>query len=281
MKLTLIIMMLLSINVATASAKLSVSNPLPFESALTEKVRPLGMTGVELFDKQSFAVKNNGKLLGVMLPGKGLLRADYPACFIGWSVNGKTVETALPTIGFDQWNGESCEEVIAVGVISPPDDAEVKIAVIYTGKTIVETAQVPVILAVDPKRNRLVIDYALTEKVNYALLNNIPEIRRYFASHYAVADTFNGKKYTARITSWCSEGNLTCDDVSLDSKSKRTGNSILLTGKTYNTDCPGMCNLRGYIFENKGYTYRFIDDEKRTLNIWKDGKVIDSDESEY
>jgi len=270
-------------NVAAASPHLVAADADTFTSALAEKALSLDIAGAEPFGQQTFAVRDNGHLLGVMVPGKGLLRADMNACFIGWSRDGESLANLLPTIGFERFNGEACEDVKGVGVISPPGDNEVKIAVIYTATTLVETSLVAVVLAYDPQSRSLVVDNALSQRVNDASMDSIAKIRRFYAGHPENTATFDSQKYTARITSWCEEGNVGCDDVTLDSKSKRSGKSILLHGKTININCPDVCNFRGYAFENADYTYTFItnDFERWTMNITKGEQVIDSVEGTF
>lgn len=279
MKRFIILSALLFASVATASPKLVAVNAAPLEDSLAAKALSLDIAGAEPFRQQTFALKNKGELLGVLVPAKGLLRADMNACFIGWSPEGKTVTRTIPTIGFAQWKGEACEDVKSVGVISQPDDDEIKIALIYTDTTIVETALVPVVLAINPRTGSVVVDNALTERVNYAVADSVPKIRQFYAAHPGTSETFESKKYIARITNWCSEGNVGCDDVTLDSKSKRTGNHILLQGKTINVNCPDACDFRGYEFNNDNYTYWFItnDFEVWIMNISQGDRVLDSE----
>ncbi|WP_414147513.1 hypothetical protein ACMGGR_18270 [Erwinia sp. BNK-24-b] len=265
-------------NVAAASPHLVAADADTFTPALAEKALSLDIAGAEPFGQQTFAVRDNGHLLGVMVPGKGLLRADMNACFIGWSRDGESLANLLPTIGFERFNGEACEDVKGVGVISPPGDNEVKIAVIYTATTLVETSLVAVVLAYDPQSRSLVVDNALSQRVNDASMDSIAKIRRFYATHPESTGIFDSPKYIARITTWCEEGNLDCDDVTLDSKSKISGKSIFLHGSTVNVNCPDVCDFRGYKFENNGYLYYFVDNDVGglTLDIFKDGKVIDS-----
>lgn len=101
-------------------------------------------------------------------------------------------------------------------------------------------------------------------------------------SSFSSADdtvTFHGNKYTAKITSHCTEGNLSCDDVTFDSKSNKTGKGIILKGKTVNVNCPDICDFSGYEFNNGPYKYYFVAGNENIwdLDIFKNGKVISSD----
>lgn len=263
---------------ATASPHLAAVDADAFAPSLAAKALSLDIAGAEPFGQQTFAVRDNGQPLGVLVPGKGLLRADMNACFIGWSRNGKTLANLVPTIGFAQFKGEACEDVTSVGVISQPDDDELKIAVIYTATTLVQTSLVAAVLAYDPHLHSLVMDNALTKRVNDADLDSVPKIRRFYAAHPGTVNTFDSASYTARITVWCEEGHLDCNDVTLDSHSKISGKNILLRGSTVNVNCPEVCDFRGYNFENKGYDYYFVDDDSHgwEMTIFKGKQVIDS-----
>lgn len=90
---------------------------------------------------------------------------------------------------------------------------------------------------------------------------------------------FDGKKFTAQITNNCSEGNVTCEDVTFSSKSKKTGKGITLKGHTVNVNCPEVCDFRGYEFKNGDYTYSLLTNDFNiwNLNVFKKDKVISSD----
>ncbi|WP_380184665.1 hypothetical protein [Kalamiella sp. sgz302252] len=263
---------------AVASPHLAAVDADVFAPSLAAKAQSLDIAGAEPFGQQTFAVRDKGQPLGVLVPGKGLLRVDMNACFIGWSRDGKTLANLTPTIGFGQFKGEACEDVTSIGVISQKDDGELKIAVIYTATTLVQTSLVAVVLAYDPQAHAFVVDNALTKRVNSADIDSVPKIRLFYAAHPGTVSIFDSKKYTARITRWCEEGNLSCDDVTLDSRSKLSGNSILLQGKTININCPDVCDFRGYVFENNNYSYSFINNDfaSWTMEIFKGKQVIDS-----
>lgn len=91
--------------------------------------------------------------------------------------------------------------------------------------------------------------------------------------------TFSGKKYTAKITEHCAEGNVSCEDVTYDSRSKTTGKGIVLKGETVGVNCPDICDFRGYIFNNGAYKYYFVIGNRSVwhLSIFKNNKVISTD----
>ncbi|PXW22015.1 hypothetical protein [Pantoea sp. JKS000250] len=73
---------------------------------------------------------------------------------------------------------------------------------------------------------------------------------------------FEGKKFRADITYDCEEGNVSCDNVSLKSTRVKDNSSIVLKGETINTNCPDVCDFRGYRFANGQYDYSFYPDQK-------------------
>ncbi|EXU74454.1 MULTISPECIES: hypothetical protein [Erwinia] len=95
-------------------------------------------------------------------------------------------------------------------------------------------------------------------------------------------EVFDGKKYQVKITSNCEEGEMTCDNIVFESKSKKSGKSIVLKGETVNTDCPGVCNFRGYRYKNGDYSYTILSNQQYknvwSLSIMKGDKVIGMDE---
>jgi len=78
---------------------------------------------------------------------------------------------------------------------------------------------------------------------------------------------FEGKIFKADITYSCEEGNLTCDNVSLKSRKVKDNSSIVLKGETINTNCPDVCDFRGYRFTNGKYEYSFYPSQKGD-NLW-------------
>ncbi|KEA50875.1 hypothetical protein DT73_20770 [Mangrovibacter sp. MFB070] len=90
---------------------------------------------------------------------------------------------------------------------------------------------------------------------------------------------YSGNKFTALITRHCAEGNVSCDNVSIESKSKATGRSITLKGKKININCPETCDFRGYEFKNGAYTYSLVTDDFETwvYSVYHGSKLISED----
>ena len=68
---------------------------------------------------------------------------------------------------------------------------------------------------------------------------------------------FEGKKIKATIEYNCHEGNLTCNNVHLNSTNIIDNSTISLAGETINTNCPDICDFQGYQFKNGKYNYAF------------------------
>jgi hypothetical protein len=64
--------------------------------------------------------------------------------------------------------------------------------------------------------------------------------------------------YQVQIDTRCAEGNVTCDQVIYQGKSKVSGNSIELIGETWHTTCAdgvSPCRFLGYRFRNGNVIY--------------------------
>ena len=64
--------------------------------------------------------------------------------------------------------------------------------------------------------------------------------------------------FSVRIELRCKEGEVTCENVTYRGKSKKTGKSVVLTGKTAHTLCADKvtpCRFIGYVFKTGTFTY--------------------------
>lgn len=89
-------------------------------------------------------------------------------------------------------------------------------------------------------------------------------------SGVASAETIRTKHFQINITRNCSEGNISCDDVTYVGQDLRTGKSIRLTGKTVNR--ARSYTFLGYEFRNGPYTYSVT--RNNVLLIYKDEQLI-------
>lgn len=66
---------------------------------------------------------------------------------------------------------------------------------------------------------------------------------------------FHSENYLLEIKVNCAEGNVSCDDVTMKSRNLKDNYAITLQGKTINSNCPDICDFKGYFFEKEGYEY--------------------------
>jgi len=80
-------------------------------------------------------------------------------------------------------------------------------------------------------------------------------------SSVSQAETLTTNNYIVTITQQCPEGYITCDNVKYHGVSKRSGNSIELTGTTLHTKWKDgtPCRFLGYDFNNGDFTYRVLE----------------------
>ncbi len=78
----------------------------------------------------------------------------------------------------------------------------------------------------------------------------------------AVASTLTTSSYNVTVSQNCTEGNVTCDDVSYKGVSRKTGKSIELNGTTMHSMCADgvtPCRFLGYEFVNGDITYKVLE----------------------
>ena len=96
------------------------------------------------------------------------------------------------------------------------------------------------------------------------------------------AATLTTENYIVTIKVNCSEGNVTCNDVTYEGLSKKSGNSINLKGGTWHSLCADgitPCRFLGYKFKNGSFNYlvyesgllQIIQDENKVL-VEENGK---------
>lgn len=74
----------------------------------------------------------------------------------------------------------------------------------------------------------------------------------------ASATTLITDNYVVTIDVNCSEGNVSCNDVTYEGVSRKSGNSISLKGETWHSLCADgitPCKFLGYIFKKGSYNY--------------------------
>jgi len=94
--------------------------------------------------------------------------------------------------------------------------------------------------------------------------------------------TLETPHYSVTITVHCAEGNVSCDQVTYQGTSKRSGNAITLSGSTWHTYCAdgSPCRFLGYRFDNGDYHYRLY--ERGLLEVIEgDSNVLVSETGQW
>lgn len=103
------------------------------------------------------------------------------------------------------------------------------------------------------------------------------------ASFPALAETLVTPNYVVTIERHCAEGNVTCDDVTYTGESRKSGNSITLTGTTRHTLCADgvtPCRFLGYQFENGDVTY-FVTETGKLEVVRNETEILVSEEGHW
>ncbi|MEN4608509.1 hypothetical protein ACSSTN_10195 [Pantoea agglomerans] len=163
---------------AFAQTSLHAVSDRAFQKDLFQKATEKSVQGGTPVDGQTFTLTNKGKVLGTFIAGKGFNAHDDNVCFVGWSEKKPAVKTVIPTIGFGDWEAEVCNATKSVGIVSPDNDPETKIAVIYEAASPNSTADEAIIFSIDNSSNDIEIDKALTQKVGAAGAKTIKELKK-------------------------------------------------------------------------------------------------------
>ena len=84
--------------------------------------------------------------------------------------------------------------------------------------------------------------------------------------------------YVVDISPQCEEGNVSCDRVAYQGKSKRSGQAITLEGRTWHSRCADgvtPCRFLGYRFENGNVTYYVHEDGRLRVVRGCDHVLVD------
>lgn len=98
----------------------------------------------------------------------------------------------------------------------------------------------------------------------------------------AKADTLVTEHYEVVITVNCDEHEISCADVTFDSKNFENGKSIQLKGKTLHSLCADdvtPCRFLGYLFKNGNIDY-FVQQDG-LLEVIQDKKILVSEWGEW
>lgn len=133
-----------------------------YQKSLYYSALQQAITGGTPVDHQVFNVNIEGKNTGAIIAGRGFDKNDNSVCFVRWADGHGRVAVTIPTIGFNQWEAETCTATVAVSVLSQKEH-DAKIAVIYEAASPNATAWESVIF--DLSAGGLSVDQPLTDKV--------------------------------------------------------------------------------------------------------------------
>ena len=130
----------------------------PVASApILRQVQRLGLRRAEVFARQTFRLERGGRPAGLLVSGRGMQvnarGSEQSTCFVAFVAPGGTV-SVVKTIGFDEWEAESCVSVAGVGKVG----AAALIAIIYRAGSPNADVSEPVVLSLDDANHRLTID---------------------------------------------------------------------------------------------------------------------------
>lgn len=98
----------------------------------------------------------------------------------------------------------------------------------------------------------------------------------------AQADTLTTASFSVQIRVNCAEGNVVCDDVRYEGTNRRSGQSLVLQGKTLNSLCADgvtPCRFIGYEFRNGPFRYVVYD--SGSLRVTRGDKVLVDEPGEW
>jgi hypothetical protein len=176
MKQLILIVMMAALIPVSALANISLK-PVDFhlyqksvyESALQQSIA----SGVPA-EHQVFNVNVDGEKSVTFIAGKGFDGKDNNVCFVSLADGHGRVAVTIPTIGFNQWEAETCTATRAVSIIAQKDH-RAKIAVIYEAASPNATAWESVLF--DLNNSGLTVDKVLTNKVGSQGAESVGELK--------------------------------------------------------------------------------------------------------
>lgn len=101
-------------------------------------------------------------------------------------------------------------------------------------------------------------------------------------SNMSFAATLTTSNYIVEVIQNCEEGVASCNDVTYIGTSKRSGDSIELTGQAWHATCADgvtPCRFMGYIFKNGDITY--LVEQIGVLRVMKNDTVLVEERGEW
>ncbi|QHM73900.1 hypothetical protein [Mixta intestinalis] len=161
--------------------KINTTDPSVYEKEIFAAAKNSNILGGVPIDKQSFQIKDNNNTVGVFIAGKGFNANDDTVCFVGWVSGKEKTVKLIPTIGYGNWEAETCLNTEAVSLI-PYDNRNI-LAVIYKIGSPNATGYETVIFKINEEH--LIVDDELTNRFGSEGIKTIKDLR----------NLINGKGY--------------------------------------------------------------------------------------
>lgn len=174
MKLRLLILAAMLPFSALASVSLHPMMGEGFNQNVAQAAAQLSLSGASLIEKQVFEVKDKGQKLGTLIAAEGYNQSDNPVCFIAWADKQDAVTAVIPTIGFQQWEAETCFATSAIGVVSR-SEATARVGVIYAAKS--PNADATEALVLDLSAEGIQLNTALTGSASTAGIKTLGALK--------------------------------------------------------------------------------------------------------
>jgi len=146
-----------------ANANLTSLKVKSYEKTVYQAAEKQSINNGSPVDKQSFTLKVDNKIIGYFLAGQGFNQKDDSVCFVTWSTQSPNISKIIPTIGYGDWEAETCNATKAVGIISAKDELPIKLAVIYDAQS--PNAQATESIIFDVNNGELALDENLTKEI--------------------------------------------------------------------------------------------------------------------
>ncbi len=149
-------------------------------SAVAKPTNGQPLSKPELFASQSFRILGDGREVGRLVSGRGELPAASAdanpgeSCFVALVRPGKQPDTVL-TIGFGDWEAESCVTVVALGLL-PAAGAQTRAGIIYKATAPHESPIEPVVVTWSDTQP-LQIDAAASKRASNAGATTLKAMR--------------------------------------------------------------------------------------------------------
>jgi hypothetical protein len=149
---------------AQGDGKLTLAGPAGSEAiaAIPAEATPQGMKQVEIAGSQSFRVMDGSRQVATLITGEGdMPDVQNAGCFVAVSQSGNV--ELIPTIGYGDYDAETCGGAVAVGLLS--SGAKVRIGAIFRASSPSVELTEPLVIDWDRSDGTLLIDTTVSRRV--------------------------------------------------------------------------------------------------------------------